>query len=113
MSAGWTALGHERSVDHLVGDCQQARWKFEPERCCCFLVEHQFVSSLPVKRNVTRLCASQYLTCNVRNATHQVHAINTISHEAAYLDELTKRVDCRDMKSRGEVNNHLTVGKVL
>jgi hypothetical protein len=50
---------------------------------------------------------------HVRNATHQVHAINTISHEAADFDELTKRVDRRDMKSGGKVNNHLTVGNVL
>src|ERR1700751_5351572 len=67
----------------------------------------------PLETNVTRLCAPQPLICHVRNATHQVHAINTISHEAADLDELPKWVDCRDMKSGGEVNNHFTVGNVL
>jgi hypothetical protein len=34
-------LGHERSVDHLVGDCQQARWKFDPERPCRCAIEYQ------------------------------------------------------------------------
>src|SRR5215471_3356949 len=113
MSADWAALGRARSVDHLVGESQQARWKFEPERPCRCAIEHQLVFGRPVERNVTRLCPPQYLTCHVRNATHHVHDINTISHEAAYLDELTKRVDCRDMKSGGEVNNQLTVGNVL
>ena len=39
--------------------------------------------------------------------------IDAISHEATDLDEGTKWIDCRDMKSGGEVNDQLTVSDVL
>lgn len=86
----------------------------EPVRaCCCFLIEHKFVFGLLVKRNVTWLCAPQYLTCHIRNTTHHVYQIDAISHEATELDKINKWVDCREMKSGGEVNDQLTVSPQL
>ena len=42
-----------------------------------------------------------------------VHQIDAVSHEATDLDKGTPWVDCRDMKSGGEVNDQLTVRDVL
>ena len=54
-------------------------------------------------------------TSTVMFATRRITSINidAVSHEATNLDEVTKWVDCRDMKFGGEVNDQLTVGQVL
>src|SRR5436190_18763774 len=103
----------QASFDHRLGSCQQCRREFQSKRSCRFLIKHKFVFRLLVERNVTWLCAPQYFSCHVPDTAHQVYRIDAISHEAADLDEITKWVDCRDMKFGGEVNDQLTVRSQL
>src|SRR4051812_20552868 len=99
--------------DNLVGDSQQTHRNFQPKRFCRCSVEHQLELGLLVKRDVSWFCAFHDLICHIGKATHDVPKVTAVTQQTADIDEVAKRVDCRQTVFSGEISDELVVCDLL
>src|SRR5262245_20112391 len=92
---------HSCSLNHLVGDREQPRWKAQAERLGRLEIDYQLEPGELQDRQVCGLLAFEYATGIDALLAIGFRQTGAVAHQAAGVRELTPFVDCRNGVARG------------
>src|SRR5262245_35384237 len=88
---------HGNSIDHLVGDCEYARWDGEMERARSLAVDNELKSRRLQHRNILRMLALQDSSGHCADFSICIEQTGSVAHQAAccrILPDVVNRGHC-------------------
>ena len=101
----------KNSLDDLVSECEQRRWKRQAERLGGRQIDHEIELVGCSTGMSARLRPAQYLVGNVRGAPKQIRKVRSVGHQTSRLGECPKAVYGRPSHAQRQAINSNPIGR--